>query len=134
MTLDQALAGFAATVSGQPVVLGTRDCGTLVRDVLYEQGIDVTGEYWTSPLGAGRVLLRHGRGFAPWLAALGLEEIPPLFAQAGDIVVFRETHAAPVVGPHVLIAEHDGVVAPVLLAEAVWASGDGVTAWRVPRG
>jgi hypothetical protein len=134
MTLDQALAGVAATVSGQPVVLGTCDCGTLVRDVLYEQGVDVTPYHWTTPIGAGRVLLEHGRGFAAWMQTLGLDEVPPLFAQAGDIVVFSETHAAPVVGPHVLIAEHDGVVAPVLLADAVWAAGDGVTAWRVPRG
>lgn len=128
--LDTQLAEWARGVVGRPAVVGELDCGTMTRDVLQAQGVPVNVT-WSSPMQAGRVLLQHDDGFAGWLRSLGCVAVPPLFARSGDVLVLRRDHAAPVVGPHALLLEPDGVVTPVLVAEAVWTAGEGATAWRV---
>lgn len=113
----------------EPFVWGVNDCALFAADCIEamtgrDPAQSVRG-LWGSQGEAVRVIARQG-GLGGFVSLLGFAEIPPLFAQRGDLVLHRRdgTDALAIcLGPHLAGPSDSGLL--------FFGLDIGVRAWRV---
>ena len=89
---EDRLAGLIALRIDQPFAWGANDCALFAADCIkamtgVDPAVSVRGQ-WSSQGEAVRVIAKQG-GLGQFVSRLGLAEVPPLFAQRGDLVLHR---------------------------------------------
>ncbi len=114
---------------GAPFAWGGNDCVLFAADcVAAMTGIDPAAQLrgqWASQSEAVRMIARAG-GLAEAVRALGLVEVPPLFAQRGDLVLHRREGA-----DALAICAGSALAAPSATGLLFFGLEQGVTAWRI---
>lgn len=128
---ETALAEYLAGKSGAVFAWGTCDCAMFAAGAIEAMtGVDPASELrgrYKSQTGAARVLKRSGAAkLAEWVSAR-FEEILPVFAHRGDLVMVDGSLGVCVGGLAWFVGEENG--APGLVARPMQ---DWERAWRVP--
>jgi hypothetical protein len=124
------LFDFVAERWEAPFVWGENDCVLFAADaVLAITGGDLAAQHrgtYDSALGAARLLKELG-GIESLPVAAGLEEVPPLMAQRGDVVLVDQEER----GPTLAVVVGEFVAGPGPNGVAYLPASSAVRAWRV---
>lgn len=126
---EQRLSDFVVERLAEPFAWGSNDCVLFAADAVCAMtGTDpvahVRGQ-WDSQLSAARAIARMG-GLQAAADALGLEPIPPLYAQRGDVVLHRRDGIEAIA-----ICLGNNLAGPSESGLLFFGLENGVRAWRV---
>lgn len=126
---EQRLGDFVAQRLSQPFAWGVNDCVLFAADAVQAvTGVDPLPDWrgqWDDMTSAMRAIVRAG-GLEAAVQSRGLQQVPPLFAQRGDVVMHRRDGA-----DALAVCVGGSLAAPSEAGLLFFGLEHGVAAWRV---